>query len=159
MTVCEFSAGNSPNIIPETAMMQGTMRTFDKDLRAKLSRRFKEIVEHTAKTFGAEATMEVLSDVPSIVVDPDMLASFRRYLDALGADFNYVTDYLVTASDDYARVTELVPSVFLIVGARPDDGSTVYPNHNSNVVFNEDCLPLGAAMFAQCAFEWLKDNA
>lgn len=158
-TICEFSAGNSPNIIPETALLQGTMRTFDRDVRAKLYARFKEIIEYTAKAFGATAELTVLSDVPSIDVNADMLASCRRYLDAMGHDFTYRTDYLVTASDDFARVSEMVPSVFLAVGAMPNDGSTVYPNHNSNVIFNEDCLPIGAAMFAQCAFEWLKDNA
>jgi amidohydrolase len=159
LTVCEFSAGNSPNIIPETAMMQGTMRTFDRELRAKLYKRFKEIVEYTAKTFGAEAALEVLSDVPSIVVDEKMLNDCLRYINGMGYNFSYMTDYLVTASDDFARVSEMVPSVFLTIGAKPEDGSKVYPNHNSNVVFNEDCLPIGAAMFAQCAFEWLKENA
>lgn len=158
LTVCQFESGTTANIIPETAVMKGTMRTFNKDLRAKLFRRFNEIIEYTAKTFGAKIELEVLSDVPSILVNADMLSDCISYVKELDYDFTYDMEYLVTPSDDFARVSELVPSVFLAIGARPLEDEKAYPNHNPNVIFNEDCLPLGAAIFAQCAFEWLKNN-
>ena len=158
LTVCQFEAGTTANRIPETAVMKGTMRTFNKDLRAKLFRRFNEIIEYTAKTFGAKIELEVLSDVPSILVNADMLSDCISYVNELDYDFTYDMEYLVTPSDDFARVSELVPSIFLAIGARPLEDEKAYPNHNPNVIFNEDCLPLGAAIFAQCAFEWLKNN-
>ncbi len=159
LTICQISAGSTPNIIPETATMQGTMRTFDKDLRTHLRKRFAEVVEYTAKSFGAQAVIEVLSDVPSIYVNPVMLEGCLGYIDKLDYTFTYNTTLLTTASDDYARISELVPSIFLSLGASPEDASLVFPNHNPNVIFNEDCLPLGAAIFAQCAAHWLADNA
>jgi amidohydrolase len=158
LTVCQFEAGTTANRIPETAVMKGTMRTFNKDLRNKLFKRFREIIEYTAKTFGAEIELEILSDVPSIFVNSDMLQDCIGYIKKLDYDFTYNSEYLITASDDFAKVSELVPSVFLVVGARPYEDEKFYPNHNPNVIFNEDCLPLGAAIFAQCAFEWLKEN-
>lgn len=158
LTVCQFESGSTANIIPETAVMKGTMRTFNRDLRTKLFRRFNEIIEYTAKTFGAKIELEVLSDVPSIFVNEDMLAECISYIDELGCDFTYDKEYIVTPSDDFARISELVPSVFFAIGARPVEDDKVFPNHNPNVIFNEDCLPIGAAMFAQCAFEWLKNN-
>ena len=158
LTVCQFESGTTANIIPETAVMQGTMRTFNKALRAKLQKRFREMVEHTAKTFGADIKLEVLSDVPSIYVNADMLNDCLGYIEKLNSDFTYNSEYLVTASDEYARVSELVPSVFLAIGASPQEEDKIYPNHNPNVIFNEDCLPIGAALFAQCAFEWLEQN-
>ncbi len=158
LTVCQFESGTTANIIPETAVMKGTMRTFNKDLRAKLFRRFNEIIDYTAKTFGAKIELEVLSDVPSIHVNEDMLSDCISYVEELDYDFTYNMEYIVTPSDDFARVSELVPSVFLAIGARPLESEKAFPNHNPNVIFNEDCLPLGAAIFAQCAFEWLKNN-
>lgn len=158
LTICQFEAGATANIIPETAVMQGTMRTFNKDLREKLYRRFKEMVEYTAKTFGAEIKLEILSDVPSIYVNAEMLEDCIGYIQKLDYDFTYNSEYLITASDDYARVSEMVPSVFLAIGARPCEDDKFYPNHNPNVIFNEECLPIGAALFAQCAFEWLEAN-
>lgn len=158
LTICQFEAGTTSNIIPETAIMQGTMRTFNKNLREKLYKRFKEIIEYTGKTFGAEINLEVLSDVPSIYVDKEMLENCIEYLKDLNYDFSYNSEYLITASDDYARISELVPSVFLAIGAKPLEDEKFYPNHNPNVIFNEDCLPIGTAIFAKCAFDWLKFN-
>lgn len=158
LTVCQFESGTTANIIPETAVMKGTMRTFNKELRAKLFRRFNEIVEYTAKTFGAEIEFEVLSDVPSIFVNTELLSDCMSYIKKLDYNFTYNMDYLVTPSDDFARVSELVPSIFLAIGARPIEDDKAYPNHNPYVIFNEDCLHLGSAIFSQCAFEWLKNN-
>lgn len=158
LTVGQFVAGTTPNIIPETATMQGTMRCYDKELRTYLVKRFKEVVEYTAKAFGAEATIEVLSDVPSIYTEPSMMKSAIKYIGELDYDFTLDQKYLVTASDDFARVAERVPSAFIAVGAAPYEVDKIYPNHNPNVVFNEDCLPIGAALHAQFAYNWLKDN-
>lgn len=159
LTIGQLTAGTTANIIPETAVMQGTMRCYDKDLRARLYQRFKETVTYTAKAFGAEAEIEVLSDVPSIYAEPAMMEQCLGYLNELSDAFTFDPDYLVTASDDYARVAELVPSIFLAIGAAPEDPSLIYPNHNPNVIFNEDCLPIGAALFAHVAYHWLSDHA
>lgn len=159
LTIGQLTAGSAPNIIPDMAMMQGTMRCYNKELRAKLNKRFKEVVEYTARAFGAEVEIETLSDVPSIYADPALMKECEGYIREMDCGLNYDEEYLVTPSDDFARVAELVPSTFFAVGAQPTDPAQVYPNHNPNVVFNEDCLPVGAAMFAQCAYRWLENNA
>jgi len=159
LTIGNLEAGATPNIIPETATMQGTMRCYDKELRKHLLKRFHEMVDYTAKAFGASAEIEVLSDVPSIIVDPGMMEQCITYIKEMDAALTYDCDYLVTASDDFARITELVPSIFLAIGAAPEDPGQFYPNHNPNVIFNEDCLPIGAAIFAQCAYRWLSEHS
>lgn len=159
LTIGQFAAGTTANIIPETAIMQGTMRAYDKELRKHLNKRFRDMVDYTAKAFGATAHIEILSDVPSIYADPSMMESYINYISDLDCELEFLPDYLVTASDDYARIADLVPSGFLAIGARPEDPSQVFPNHNPNVIFNEDCLPIGAAVHAQCAFQWLQENS
>ncbi|MCP1102960.1 amidohydrolase [Aequitasia blattaphilus] len=158
LTIGQFVAGTTSNIIPEEAVMQGTLRCYDRDLRAYLVGRIHEMTEHIAKAFGATAKVEVFSDVPSIAVDKELLANCMGYIDEMGLDLKKDEEYLFTASDDFARVSELVPSTFIALGARPYEDELYYPNHNSNVIFNEDCLPIGSAIFAQCAFRWLADN-
>lgn len=158
LTIGQLVAGTTANIIPDTAMMQGTMRCYDRDLRTRLFARLQEMTEHVAKAFGATAEFEALSEVPSILVNEELLNNCVGYLDELELNLDYDTDYLFTASDDFARVSELVPSVFLALGAKPADKALYYPNHNSNVIFNEDCLPIGAAVFAQCAYRWLEEH-
>lgn len=158
LTICQFESGNTANIIPEIAKLKGTMRTFDKELRTKLKERFKEIVKYTAKTFGAEIEINVLSDVPAMSVDSDMVDNCIKHLEELDYGFTFMKDFRGSGSDDFSRISELVPSVFLAVGAGPYNKEEVYPHHNPNIVFNEESLPMGAAIFAQGAFKWLENN-
>jgi amidohydrolase len=155
LTFGQFSAGDTANIIPATAVLQGTLRTYNQDLRKKLVARMHEITEAAGKMFGAEVTYEVLSAVPSCYTDPEMLAELTTYLEDLG-DFCRDTNYMVTPSDDFAFISEKVPTTYLMLGARV--AGNPYPHHNPRVLFDENAMPLGAAFHAQCAFEWLKHH-
>lgn len=157
LTFGEFSAGNTPNIIPEQAVLQGTLRTYDRELREKLCRRMKEIVEFTTRAFGAEAEYEALSNVPTAFNDPGMLSAMLSYIDALGYDFYKIPNYKITPSDDFGFISEKVPSVYFMLCAKTAGNN--FPHHNSKVIFSEEALPFGAAIHAQCAFNWLRDHA
>ena len=61
-----------------------------------------------------------------------------------------------TPSDDMAFLTERVPSAYLQLGAKVPGNP--YPHHNACVLFDEKAMPYGAALHAQCAFEWLKNH-
>ena len=84
-----------------------------------------------------------------------MLAEVKTYLAELG-DLCKCEDYMVTPSDDIAFISEKVPTTYLMLGARVEGNP--YPHHNPRVLFDENAMPIGAAMHAQCAFEWLKNH-
>ena len=155
LTFGQFSAGDTSNIIPATAVLQGTLRTYNQKLREKLVKRMHEIVDAAATMFGAEVNYEVLSSVPSCYTNPEMLAEVKTYLADLG-DLCKCEDYMVTPSDDIAFISEKVPTTYLMLGARVEGNP--YPHHNPRVLFDENAMPIGAAMHAQCAFEWLKNH-
>ena len=157
LTFGQFSAGESSNIIPDSCVLQGTLRTYDKALRERLVRRMREILDAAGKMFGAEVKYEALSAVPSCCTDPRLLKELQGYLKELfNEDICRSSDYMLTASEDIAFISEKVPTVYLFLGAKVEGNP--YPHHNPKVLFNEDCLPLGAAMHAQCAFEWLRNH-
>ncbi len=155
LTFGQFSAGDTSNIIPATCVMQGTLRTYNQTLREKLVKRMHEIVDAAASMFGAEVIYEVLSSVPSCYTNPEMLAEVKTYLADLG-NLCKSEDYMVTPSDDMAFISEKVPTTYLMLGARVEGNP--YPHHNPRVLFDESAMPIGAAMHAQCAFEWLRNH-
>lgn len=155
LTFGQFAAGETNNIIPATCVLQGTLRTYNQTLRSKLVRRMHEVVDAAGKMFGAEVVYEVLSEVPSCYTNPDLLKELRGYLSDLG-DLCKDENYMVTPSDDMAFISEKVPTAYLMLGARVE--GSPYPHHNPRVLFDEKAMPLGAAIHAQCAFEWLKNN-
>ena len=157
LTFGQFAAGDTNNIIPNDCVLQGTLRTYDQALREKLVRRMHEIAYAAGAMFGAQVEYEVLSAVPSCYTNPEMLGEVRRYLnDLFGEDWCRNSDYMLTPSDDIAFLSEKVPTVYLMLGAKVQGNP--YPHHNPKVLFNEDCLVYGAAMHAQCAFHWLKNH-
>ena len=156
LTMGQFSAGSTPNIIPAEAVLQGTLRTYNQTLREKLLKRMHEICDAAAAMFGAQVDYEVLSDVPSCYTNPEVLSELRGYVDELeipcGSD-----QYMVTPSDDVAFISEKVPMAYLMLGAKVEGNQ--YPHHNPKVLFDEKAMPYGAAIHAQCAFNWLKNHS
>lgn len=153
LTFGQFSGGSTANIIPQEVVMQGTMRTFDPTLRERLKKRIHEVVEHTALAFGAQTEYEILSDVPSLYTEPALLEELMSYCKEL--DIHFIPYPPSSASDDFARITEHVPCAFFSLGCKPEGDGPTYPPHNPKIVFNEDALPIGAALHATCAYEYL----
>ena len=156
LTFGQFSGGNTPNILPDKVVIQGTLRTYNAELRAKLVNRMQTIVKSAGEMYGTTVEYEVLSDVPSIYVNPEMLEEVKTYLSEIEGLTLANDNFRITPSDDMAFISEKVPTVYLLLQARVKDNP--YPHHNPKVLFDESAMTWGAAMHAQCAFEWLKNH-
>ena len=156
LTFGQFSGGNTPNIVPDKVVIQGTLRTYNAELRAKLVNRMQTIVKSAGEMYGTTVDYEVLSDVPSIYVNPEMLEEVKTYLSEIEGLTLANDNFRITPSDDMAFISEKVPTVYLLLQARVKDNP--YPHHNPKVLFDESAMTWGAAMHAQCAFEWLRNH-
>ena len=156
LTVGRFQAGTAPNIIPEEAVLEGTLRTNDKGCRNLLVRRIREVAEGTAQVYGGSARLEVLSAVPPLVCDRALTEEMAGYVPELGIP-NAIPypGISASASEDFAVIADKVPSVFMHISAGFPDERGLYPAHNPKVLFNEDALAMGAAIYAGCAQKWL----
>ena len=157
LTVGQIHGGNAANIIPDSAFMEGTLRTNDKEEREKLVRRIAEVSQGIAALCGGSASVTKLSDVPPLVCDSELTEKMAGYMNELGI-VRPVPDMKANASEDFASVAERVPSVFMYLSAGFDDERGDYSAHNPKVRFNEDVLPLGIAALVHCAVRWLEDN-
>lgn len=160
LTIGQFTAGSAANIIPETAVLQGTIRSNKPQTRALLVRRMKEIVRMTAETFGGTAEIEMISDVPAMISDGDLtreLVGYMQELPVVGQ--RSVNGVSGSGSEDFALISEEIPSVFMNLSAGYLDERGAVANHNPKVLFNEDVLPNGAAYLAHCASRWLENQA
>ena len=156
LTFGQFSGGNTPNIVPDKVVIQGTLRTYNAELRAKLVNRMQTIAKSAGEMYGTTVEYEVLSDVPSIYVNPEMLEEVKTYLSEIEGLTLANDNFRITPSDDMAFISEKVPTVYLLLQARVKDNP--YSHHNPKVLFDESAMTWGAAMHAQCAFEWLRNH-
>ncbi len=160
LTFGSFQAGANTNIIPETAVMLGSLRTDDAARRERLFRRMEEAVTGTAAVFGGSAEAELLSGAPPLVTDPALTEAVVRYMEELPiADGSGKDGFSVSGSEDFAYIAERVPSAYMFISAGFPDAGETYSAHNPKVRFNEAVLPLGAAWLAHCAARWLEETA
>lgn len=159
LTIGNFSAGTAPNIIPDTAVLQGTLRTNNPDTRKFLVQRIREVSERVAAVYNGSAEVEALSEVPPLICDPELTNEMTGYMEELGIPGTMGYPGIeASASEDFAVIAEKVPSTFMYISAGYTDGRTVSTSHSPDVVFNEDVCPVGAAWMAYCATQWLKTH-
>lgn len=159
LTIGQFAGGTAANIIPETAVLQGTIRTNKPEARELLVRRMKEVAEKTVAVYNGTVDIEMISEVPPLICNPKLTDEVVGYMQELGIPG--LTPYpgiSASASEDFAVIAEKVPSTFMYLSAGYLDERGQYPAHHPKVQFNEDVCPIGAACLAHCASQWLKNN-
>lgn len=159
LTIGQFAGGTAANIISETAVLQGTIRTNKPEARELLVRRMKEVAEKTAAVYNGTVDIEMISEVPPLICNPKLTDEVVGYMQELGIPG--LTPYpgiSASASEDFAVIAEKVPSTFMYLSAGYLDERGQYPAHHPKAQFNEDVCPIGAACLAHCASQWLKNN-
>lgn len=165
LTIGTFHAGEAGNVIPDTATMGGTIRTYDEKTRAYLKERMTAIAKNVAEAFRASAEVSFGSGCPTLVNDKDLSEKVTGYLkDLLGASHAFTTAELNGGkpargggSEDFAYVSHEVPSLMLALAAGEPSKGYVYPQHHPKVKFDESVLSTGAAVFVDCAINYLRE--
>lgn len=161
ITIGKFQAGSLPNVIPSTCVMEGSIRTFDQKLTDKIFTRIKEISENIASAYRGKATATITSFAPPLYNDPGLTDELTSYVKEITSD-KAVIDIKEggMGSEDFASYTYKLPCTYMLIGAGSvkEDERYGKPMHNEAVVFNEDILPLGAAIHTYCALKWLSGH-
>lgn len=161
LTVGKFAGGATPNVIPDEVVMEGTIRTYSKEVGATVFQRMGEIAEATAKMFRGSAKLEELSSVPPLTNDSEVAGDIAGYLKEILPPQSIVgIETKGMGSEDFASIAEKVPSVYFIIGAgtKEQDPGFDYPMHHPSVKFDEDILTTGAAAHAYSSIMWLKNH-
>ncbi|MEK4188502.1 MULTISPECIES: amidohydrolase [Paenibacillus] len=144
VSVTQIHSGNSWNIIPEKAVLEGTIRTFDETVRSKVLNRFQEVAVGVAAAFGAEATVRWIEGPPPVINDPSLAALGVESVEALG--YRAIQPELSLAGEDFAFYQRVIPGLFVFVGT---EGSQEW--HHPAFNLDERALPVAARFLADVA--------
>ncbi|HOV94631.1 MAG TPA: M20 family metallopeptidase [Spirochaetales bacterium] len=166
LTIGQMHGGAAANVIPETAFMEGTVRTKKPEIRKQMLERLSAISENIATAFRAKAEVKILNGCPSVVVDQPLVKSTMAYAkEILGSEANVVyaddepkANALGGGSEDFAFVSEKVPSIMVMLCLGSPEEGYLYPQHHPKIRFDESKLYLGSAAYAGIAMRWLRDN-
>ena len=145
VSITQFHAGAAYNVIPESARLTGTVRTFDADLRRLVSERIRALAAGLAEAF--EATIDVeIRDVFSVLDNaaPQSEAALAIATELFGSEAIEAEAKPRMGSEDFADMVQAVPGAYAWIGGEP--GAAL---HNSKFNFDDAILPLGAAYLAR----------
>jgi amidohydrolase len=155
VTVGSIQAGFAPNIIPRTARLTGTLRSYREDVRQLLARRVKEVAEGVAQAFAAQVRFEYRQGYPPTVNDAAMAAFAAEQAASVFGAANVIDPEPSMGGEDMSYYLREVPGAFLFLGSRNPDRGLDAPHHSPRFDFDEAVLPAGAETLARLARSYL----
>jgi amidohydrolase len=161
LTAGQFQSGVRFNIIPDDALLVGTLRTFDPKVRKDVIERFRRTATDFAEASGAKADLEVDSNAPALVNDPALVAKLRPSLEAAVGKEHVIDQPPLTVSEDFAYYAGAAPVMFFFVGSTPTDKdpATMPMNHSPLYSPDEGALDVGLRAMLQAALDFLGGGA
>ena len=145
VSITTFQAGNSDNIIPQTGLLRGTARTFNVAVQDVIEARVREVVENTAKAYGAKATLTYRRDYP-VTANHEKQAAFAAQVagQIVGGERVDTNVAPVMGAEDFSFMLNARPGAFVFVG----NGETAGLHHPA-YDFNDEVIPVGTSYWVR----------
>ncbi len=151
LTIGHMEAGFAYNVIPSEALIEGTIRAVEEDVRQELAKRIGEIAEATAKAFRGEVEYEMIWGAPPVINNPDMAKlACECAAEIVGKDM--VIDHVDAPNmggEDFAYYVNQVPGAFMFLSSSNPEKHTDVPHHNPKFNVDEDVFWIGSAVFVK----------
>src|SRR4051812_18520076 len=158
VTVAHIEAGSTSNVIPESVFLEGTIRTLSAERRREVLAAVERVATHVAAAHGLELEFVHVEGYPVTVNDAGVAARVLETASALlGEPATALMPAPLMGAEDFSYVLEQVPGAMAFLGACPpgSEPENAPPNHSNLVVFDEEPLPAGVALYAQMALNAL----
>jgi amidohydrolase len=155
VSVTEFKAGDSFNVIPTTARLRGTIRAFQNEVIDLLGQRLREIAEGVASALGCSAEVQVDQLMLPVVNSPEVNARLRRVFAQAEPEVKLVSDYRTLAAEDMSYFLEAAPGTYFFVGSANPERGLDYPHHHPRFDFDESVIPLAVDLLASAVASYV----
>ncbi len=154
LSIGRFSAGDAANVIPDRALLAGTVRAVSEEIREYMKKRMCEISEGIASSLRARAQVKFTSGCPSLYNDQELSSmTFSSLSELLGKETVLLSKDIntgerkakISGSEDFAYVSRCVPSLMLALAAGKVDDGYAYPLHHPKADFDEKAMINGCA--------------
>ena len=146
LSITQIQSGDAYNVIPHTAHMKGTARTFSNEIMSLLEKNLTKMAKSIAEGMGASAEVDFRVTFPPLINDKDEIIFTGDVAAGLvGEDNVDRMSKRITASEDFSYMSNIVPGSYITIGLGEDRCEV----HNPNYDFNDEILPLGASYWAK----------
>ncbi len=159
VTVGIVKGGTRWNIIPESVVLEGTIRVHSDEVAEQVHEAFKRIIHKTAESHGATATIELSSYGPVTWNDPALGKQMLPTLGQIVGEENVVEVKPAMGGEDFAYFAQKVPGFYFFLGVRNEEIDAVHPLHSPKMVVDEAAFPNGVRAMSTVALDYLKAAA
>jgi amidohydrolase len=153
LTVASISAGTTTNVIPETAVIRGTIRAVSEPTRVLVLQGLGRVAQHVAAAHGCTSRIDPVAVSYPVTVNDE--AAAVRMLEVaselIGSDLTVAMPSPVMGAEDWSFVLQKLPGAMAFLGAQPPGDGPVAPNHSNRMVIEEKAMATGIAMHAALA--------
>lgn len=154
LVIGKMGGGTVANIIPDTAVLEATLRSFNPEVRNHLFKRIPEIIEATVNMMRGTYDLQTIS-TPSLYNNEELCTLVAPFVqEIVGQENLFIDKEPLAGTEDFSYISQRVPTMFMWAGSN-GLGDQNYPLHNPNIVLDEGVLPLGVAVLVHSAISWL----
>jgi carboxypeptidase Ss1 len=154
VSICSIHSGSKDNIIPDDALLEGTIRTLSERVRSEAKKKVAKVTRSVCKAFGATCQIDFMHDAyPVTINDPEVAKRVFQILRKIeGTKTREIKPIL--GGEDFSRFLHQAPGVFYFLGTRNPKKGCIYDNHSSRFKVDEDVLKYGSASLAKLALDF-----
>ncbi len=149
VTVSRINAGTARNIIPETVVLEGTIRTFSEQQTKGIFRRIETICDHAAASAGGNAECELITGYPPVINHPETTEKFMN----MAGDVLVPLEKPVMAGEDFSFYQKQIPGTFFFLGSGSDKADSRHSWHHPRYNVDERCLKTGMRVMASLVLQ------
>lgn len=155
VSVCEVSAGTAFNIIPQEAILKGTIRSFKPEVTEEVIKRFYDIVNNVAAAMGCVADITMEQVTFPVINHPELVNLMTGVVRGLDPTAKIDHQHQTMGSEDFSFMMHDIPGCFIMIGSANPEKGLVFGHHHPKFNIDEACLPYAVAIIAQGAIEIL----
>lgn len=156
LSVTQFHAGTTHNVIPDSATIGGTVRSLRNELRKQTAERIEKIVKSITEAYGASYTFTYEYGYRPVVNEEVVTRHVESTaLKLLGKEC-VVRLQPTMAGEDFSAFLQKAPGTFFFIGAGNEEKGIIYPHHHPRFTIDEDALPIGVSIFVSSVLDFMK---
>ena len=152
-----FNSGSASNIIPDEAVLTGSIRAFSRENRERVKKRFVELCKQVAGNWNAQCEVKFVNEVGPNVNAAVLTEEMIQYCNEVMKRVDLIPP--IKGSEDFANYGEYIPTFFANICAGGLKEGYNYAMHNPHATLDEEALPYGSAVMVNCAMKWLENHS
>lgn len=149
ISVCSFNSGSAANVIPDVAVLEGTTRSFNNEIRESYPEKLERVIKNTCETFRTDYNFEYYPGTPATINEENSSALAQDAVRKILGEEGLVKADPSMGGEDFAKMLAKIPGCIAFIGTRNVEKGKVYSIHNPKFDIDESVMKNGVAFFVQ----------